>query len=186
MTTPAIGFKTTLDAKQLSRALLDLGRTGTETAVSQAINRTLKGIRTDATRYLSDEIETRTRRVVRDRTEIERSTRRRLRGALVIKPKSLPLSQLKGVRVSKRAGVRWRGKRLPNAFRIKGQVGALKDDIFIRKRGVRSPLRAYGYTLMQEYRHLDTDDELRGKTRTRLRKEFDRAVAFQLRKRGFR
>ncbi len=184
----AVQIKMTLDSKRLRKSLLDLGRNGTEIAANQALNRTLTGIRTDATKFLAEKSQVKRSGPIRKGFLLKKSTRQNLSAKLITPPMSLALSNQKGVRVVGRKGnkrVSWRGKQI-KAFRIKGSVGGLKNDLFVRVPGRKSPQRAYSFTLLQEYRKNNAERYLRGKSYERLNKEFDRAFKNQLRRRGFK
>lgn len=165
---------------------MDLGRNGTEIAANQALNKTLLGVRTDATRYLSEKAQVKKKGSIRKKFILKRSTRSTLRAKLITPPMDLALSNQKGVRVVGRKGnkrVSWRGKQL-KAFRIKGSMGGLTNDLFVRVKGRKSPMRAYSYTLLQEYKKHKTHEYLRKKALTRLSKNFDASFQNQLRRRG--
>lgn len=182
----AVEIKISLDAKQLSKALLDLGRNGTRNAANQAINRTLTGVRTDATRYLAEKSNVKRSGPVRKKFILKKSTRQTLRAELVTPPMNLGLANQKGTRVVGRKGnkrIKWRG-RITEAFQIKGRVGGLQNDYFVRVPGRRSPMRAYAFTLLQSYHHHKTGAHLREKAQARLDKNFATALKNQLRRAG--
>lgn len=175
-------IRITFEKKALTLALASLGRDGVSSAASMAINRVLPGVRTDASRFLSAEVGVKTVKTVRNRMDIKKSSKRTLSGELRTLPEGLPLSKLKNVRVTKRR-VSWRGDAVPNAFRVSQNARKLKGEIMIGRSGKKIS-RAFGYTLTQEYHKRETPDFLREKVYPRLRKEFDRAIAHELRKRG--
>lgn len=175
-------IKITFDKKALSLALVSLGRDGVSSAASMAINRVLPGVRTDATRFLTGEVGVKTSKTVRNRMNIKKSSKRTLSGELRTLPEGLPLTKLKNVRVTKKR-VSWRGETIKNAFRVSGTARKVKGEIMIGREGKKIS-RAFGYTLTQEYHKRETPDFLREKVYPRLNKEFNRAIAQELRKRG--
>ena len=172
-----------LDSREVEMALRKLGSSGAAVAMSQALNRTVTGVRTDATRAIAEKAKVKKQATVRNRFTIEKAARLKLAAALVIPPTSLPLSAVRGVRATARR-VTWRGRHQKRMFRIKGAVGKLRNDIFVRVPGKRSPLRAYAFTLLQEYEHHRIADDLERKATVRLQKEWRRALENQLRRRG--
>jgi len=171
------------DAREVDAALRSLGEAGTRAAMSQAINETTKGLRTDGTRELAAKAQVKKQATVRERFLIEKASRATLSGALVIPATYLPLSAVKGVRVTAKT-VRWRGRVQRKMFRIRGKVGALSNDLFVRRSGARSFGRAFAFTLLQEYEKNRVADFLERAGRERLAKAWRRAIAEQIRRRG--
>lgn len=174
-------IKIQIDTERLSRELGGLSSRGLNTAARQAINKTVTGVRTDATRYLTEKTGSKKQATLRKRFKIEKASQTSLRGALVIPDVDLPLSNVKGLRVS--AGgrrVTWNGKRI-KAFRI-DKVGALNNDLFFRVKGRKSPVRGYAYTLLQSYRRFEAGKHLVKTGSKRLEKNLQASLKYQLRR----
>ena len=123
-----VSVSITLDTKAVRQGLRLIGSKAISTAANQSINRALSGARTEVTRFLAPKTEVRKQRSIRDRIEIIKSTRKSLRGAVIVNERNISLNEVKNVRVSgsgKKQSVKWKGRTIRRAFRIKGAVGAL-------------------------------------------------------------
>lgn len=177
--------------KELRRSLKELGEKTFRQVASQSINKALTGSRTEATRYLSPKIQVKRQSAIRDRITLFRSKPQKLVGEMIVAERGIPLTDVKNVTVrgknTRSQVVRWKGRQVKGAFRIKGMVKSLKDPIFIRYwRGKNGYGRAFAYTLLQEYEYHKTPERIHDKAQERLDKEFTRLLNRRLSRLGFR
>lgn len=135
--------------------------------------------------FLVNEVGLKKQGTIRKRFVLKKSTRVTLRGELITPEMGIPLSAVKGVRASAR-GITWKGRTITKGFRIKGKVGSLSNDLFVRVKGRRSPKRLYSYTLVQEYEKHETGSQLEQTAGPRLSKAWEAAFRNQARRLGFR
>ena len=189
------------DTKDLSKALKSLGKDGVSKALNSALNKTVGGAFTDAKRLLQDHIGLRNQKTIKRRTKVFKSTRSKLSARLEFTEDNIPLSALKNVKAQgfgRKSKVSWKGRQVRGAFKLKnvttkGSGGAeLKSDIWLsgtkaryKSTGNRKIYRAYGYTLLQEYRYHKIHDKLRKPVNERFRKAWVHSFERESKKYGF-
>lgn len=174
-----------LDAKDVKQAFRVLGDKGAKSAINKTINKVVVGLRTDATRLLSDKTQVRKKATVRKRIEVKRSRLNHLVGEVQVKAENIPLSGVKGVRMRGRKGdkhILWRGYKL-RAFRLK-KVRHLENDLWVSRSDKRGIRRAWSFTLLQEYKKHRAEKLLEGNTEKRFQRVFDQEISFAVSKLG--
>ena len=178
-----------LDTKQLSKALMQLGTTEAKHAASMAINRVLPGVRTEAKKVIKEKTKLRRIGSIFRRMVITKSTRSTLAGSIEF-PGGIPLVDYKGARhkKGKGGGVFQDGEKHEHSF--KASIKSIKNDFFYRVDGYQKGQagyrikRLYAYTVTQQYRHHKVEDILTREAQKRMGKEFGRAIAQKARKLG--
>lgn len=174
-----------VDIDPLLGSLKRLGVHLAEKAITRSLNRSIRGVNTDAIRAVRSELTLKAKDIRRD-MRIRRAVPRTLEAALVVEVKGTGLIKFKArdttrgvtVKVKKRGG----RKRLPGAFIARAKTSGSRQ-VFTRERGAgRTPIKKLFSTAVGQY--LDDDDVLdpigRGAFR-RFEKELSAQVDFLLR-----
>lgn len=172
----------TLEKERVSRALIQLGKVGTAKAISMTINRVLPGVRTDAKRHIAQNAKMKRIGSVGEKISIWKSSPKNLEAKIWFQG-STELADYKNVRVDrgKGGGVTFRGKKITKSFRA--DIKSKKNGLWRRTENGKVH-KLFGYTLTQEYYKHETPKKMKSLALERLRKEFDRSIAQQLRKLG--
>lgn len=180
------------DLSPITDALKDIEIKVVPTAMRQGINKTLAGVRTDTRREIAAGLKI-PQKEIKDSLSIRKATRGRFyEGSLVVGGSGkdvVPAGRSKLLKITKRKGITFKGRRIAGAFQLPG----IRGGVFKRVAGnprykTTGNVKIRPFYLFTPAQQFTYEAQARVSVRVpgRMFKAFDAALANQLRRKGFR